>query len=140
MDTRMDMNMITCTTATVIVTMAMHLSQCLLWPALVLRWALLQQPGMPVHAICAGPLVTAMMLAHARCQGPLVAARHTVHTLCRALMMGIWGSVLCLCLCPRLQCLGLCSCGSLSHACKFEARQVAPSAGKRVALRLAVLP
>jgi hypothetical protein len=33
--------MITCITATVIATMATHLSQHLLWPALILQWALL---------------------------------------------------------------------------------------------------
>ena len=33
------------TTETATMTMATHLSQCLLWPALVLRWALLLQPG-----------------------------------------------------------------------------------------------
>ena len=35
--TRMDTDVITRTTATVIATMATHLSRCLLWPALVLR-------------------------------------------------------------------------------------------------------
>jgi hypothetical protein len=91
MGTRIDTDMITRITATAIVTMAMHLLQRLLWPALVFRWALSRQPGMPVHAICAGPLVMAMMPVHALCRGPLVAARHTAHTLYRALATGISG-------------------------------------------------
>jgi hypothetical protein len=35
MGTHTDMDVITCTTATMIVTMATRLLQCLLWPALV---------------------------------------------------------------------------------------------------------
>ena len=46
---------------------------------------------------------------------------------------GHLGSALHLSLCPGLQCLGLCSRGSLSHACEFEARPAAPSAGKGAA-------
>src|SRR6266851_7579088 len=56
MGTCMDMDIIMCTTATVIV-----------MPALAHphpRRAYLQQPGMPVHAICVGSLTTAMMPAH----------------------------------------------------------------------------
>src|SRR6266851_1650719 len=68
-------------TATAIMTMATCLLRRLLWPALVLRWALSWKPGMPVHAICADPLITAMMPVHALCQGPLMAARHAVHAL-----------------------------------------------------------
>ena len=45
-----------------------------------------------------------------------------------------WGrhlrSAFCLNLCPGLQCLGLCSHGSVSHICKFEARPAAPSVRK----------
>jgi len=42
-------------------------------------------------------------------------------------------SVVHLTLCPGLQCLGLCHCGLLSHACKFKARPVVASVGKSTA-------
>jgi len=72
----------------------------------------------------------------ALCLGPLMTARHT----CPRPLSGLsqWASRVCippqcLSLCPGLQCLGFCSRGSLSHACEFEARPAAPSAGKSVA-------
>jgi hypothetical protein len=75
--TRTDTDVISCATATVITTMAARLSRCLLWPALVLRWALSWQPGMPAHSRpLSGPLAAAMMPAHALGRGPFVATRH----------------------------------------------------------------
>ncbi len=47
---------------------------------------------MPAHAICAGPLTMAMMLAHALCWGPLMAARHAcICPLLGPLTVGISG-------------------------------------------------
>jgi hypothetical protein len=140
MGTHMDTDVITCTTATAIATTAMCLSRRLLWPALVFRWALSQQPGMPVHAIYAGPLVTAMMLVHALCQGPLMAARHTAHALCRALAMGIsgWPSAS-----PSsLGCnaLGFAVVAPSAMPASLRPGQRLLSGGKGQHLRLAVLP
>ena len=120
------------TTATVIMTMATCLSP---------------QLGMPMHSrTLSGPLTTtsnacAHNLCGSSCYGhdagtcPLLGSPCSSQAcLCTPSVGPSWGghlrSAFRLSLCPGLQYLGLCSHGSISHVYKFEARPVAPSAGK----------
>ncbi|SRR5216683_4132419 len=123
------------TTATVIMTMATCLSP---------------QLGMPMHSrTLSGPLTTtsnacAHNLCGSSCYGhdagtcPLLGSPCSSQAcLCTPSVGPSWGghlrSVFHLSLCPRLQCLRLCSCGSVSHVYEFEARLAALLVGKGVA-------
>jgi hypothetical protein len=104
---------------------------------------------MPVHSrpLSGPPAAAGNACAHHRCRSscrgndvdacPLSGSPRQpgmpAHALCWPSRGGHLGSAFCLSLCPRLQCLGLCGRGSLSHVCEFEARPVAPSAGKSAA-------
>ncbi len=94
--------------------------------------ALSPQWVMPAHTIYVGSLTAAMMPVHALCWSLLMAVRHACTCSVGPSYNRHLSPAFRLSLCPGLQCLGLCSCGSLSHVCEFEARPAAPSVGKSV--------
>ena len=132
-------------------TMAMRrLLRRLLWPALVLRQALSRQLGMPAHSCplsgplaavsnaCACHLCRSSRRGHDAGACPLSGSPRSSQACLRTPSVGpsrsgYLGSAFRLSPCPGLQCLGLCSHGSLSHICEFEARPAAPPAGKGAA-------